>query len=129
MKIVFTFLVAFCFLLLKGQSPAFAQTLQNVEPYAAAQHLQKAAHTDYTNLDFSILQKINNADKLEDFYNIENEDDDVSTLGRFLPLVIALVYVSLTFYLFDTVKHRLPFCKHLSYIASSTYLRQRVLRI
>lgn len=128
MRIGFTFLVAFCLLFLKGQSPVFAQTLQNVEPHVALQHLQKAAHTDFANLDFSILQKLNNADRLEDLYNIEN-DDDVSMLGRFLPLVMALVYVSLTFYLFDTVKHRLPFCRHLSEAASSTYLRQRVLRI
>ncbi|KQC01800.1 hypothetical protein [Pedobacter sp. Hv1] len=129
MKTVFTLLIVFCFFLLRGSNEAHAQTLQNVEPYTALQHLQKESHSDFANFDSSILQKINNTDRLEDLYTIETEDDDVVTFGKSLPFVAILVYISLTFCFFNEVKHRLPFCKHLSDLASRTYLLQRVLRI
>lgn len=129
MKTIFALLTVFCLLLLRGSNPLHAQTLQNVEPYVATQHLQKTTTSDFSNLDFSILQKINNTDKIENMYGIETEDDDISAFEKYLPLVAILVYISLGFCLFDAVKHRLPFCKHLSDTASNAYLRQRVLRI
>lgn len=133
MKAAFVLFISLCFLLLKGHD-GIAAASNHSSSHASVQRLEKgrSLRLGETNLGVAEIRHNSLTEKKEDFIGVEDEDEE-PLIGR-KPMLQAKYFIILTwasglFFCCNYFKNRLPFCKHLSYTSSYTYLLQRVLRL
>lgn len=133
MRAIFVFVLFFCFLMLTGKSQGYASN-PNQNALRSSTHLNQTSQIflSHTNHSTQVVQNNGLKEKKEEFISVENEDEDLVFTKKYVLLVnyfIAIACASLLSYFFNFLKNRLPFCWHLSYTSSNTYLLQRVLRL
>ncbi|WP_158829225.1 hypothetical protein [Mucilaginibacter lacusdianchii] len=134
MKAAYLFFIALCFLLLRGDSYAYARAHHNALCYSPAQHTDKQNQIKAAvkNQDGTVVTSASSKEVNDYLISVEDDDENTVFARKFmLPakyfIILSYILVLSTFYTY--VKKRLPFCIHLSYIDSCKYLVQRSLRI
>jgi len=128
------FMLSLFFLFLGGYTSTFASVHHDKISDSIVQHGTKVQQAKIGNLnsDRFIVKNSHLNEKKEDFFSIEDEDEDVVFSGTDLLLhkyFITLSYASTSTYSNNYFNVRLPFCRHLSYTSSFKYILQRVLRL
>lgn len=134
MRIVFLFLISFCFLSFGDCNCVYAGTPHNKTHYLPAQNIEKTQQVNFapSNLDYTIIKNVDLTDEQDYLNDLEDEDENLVSASRYILLARVFLTFSCTFilsFLYSSAKGRLPFCGHLSYISSYKYIIQRSLRI
>lgn len=136
MKLVITFLLFLCALLLTGRSNPYGNTNQNSVSLSSVQLgkiINQSNPGHIKNAQTGISKTTTSNDKSEGVNATETEDEDELISPRKL-LEITNYFVSFFHsQAFDQYNSRfqtgLPFCKHFSYTSSDIYIVQRVIRV
>lgn len=133
MRAVFVFFLFVSLLLLSSYDDVHAGDNPGRTCYITT-HVEKAQSSKfgYGNPALSEIKNTSLSEKKEDLISIEDEDEDMAVARKNVWLTryfITPAYTSVSAHFNDSVKNRLPFCRHFSYTSSYIYILQRVLRI
>jgi len=134
MKPAVIFFLAFFFLFLKDGGGVFAGEIQHTVSQSANQrgNTYHPAVSNHLTRGLPEVRQGRTVDWKENIISLEEESEELISAPKFELLVkyiFTLAYASVLLLLCHSVKNRLPFCKHFSYISSSIYILQRVLRL
>lgn len=134
MRAAVLFFLSLCFLLLIGADYGNSGTHHSRIDYLPAQNSKATQNAKFSNTsqDFSITKSINLSEEKVYLINVEDEDEDLVSVRKYVLLVkyfVTLASISLLIYFYNYFKNRLPFCHHLSYILADKHILQRALRI
>jgi len=130
----FRFMLSVLLFLLGGISNVFAVSHHTKTPVASSQHAEKirSPRVGDGNLCNPAVEINRFSEKKNDFLSIEDDDEEVNFTRKYVLIerdVIVVPHLTLPTYPDTDFIIPLPFCWHLSYTASNTYLLQRVLRL
>ena len=130
----FRFMLSVLLFLLGGINSAFAVSHHTKTPVSSSQHVEKirSPRVGDGNLCNPAVEINRFSEKKNDFISIEDDDEEVNFTRKYVLLerdVIVVPQDILPLYPNTYFITPLPFCWHLSYTASNTYLLQRVLRL
>ncbi len=124
MRLFIAFFLSLCFFLLKGESNARAESLRDQVWHLTS---SKPAKTPQTNIKSSRPHET----VKEYFFNIEDEDEDISFLRKNVIVAHYFIVIGYGFifsYFLSCLK-RLSFGRYLPHTSSFKYITLRVLRI
>lgn len=136
MRLVITFFLSLCFLLIRGYDHLYARAYNNPTCYSPA---KLSAGSELGGLDNekdkqTVIHKATSSDSETEAINARETEDDEE-------LIAPRKYVEITNYFITFLqahlagdgscylKSRLPICEHFSYTSSDKYIVQRVIRV
>jgi hypothetical protein len=132
----FRFMLSVFIFLLGGVNSVFAVNhhIKTKAPCTSSQHVEKirSPRVGDGNLCNPAIEINRFSEKKNDFLSIEDDDEELSFSRKYVLLekdVLTISYTPVPDYRDSNFTIPLPFCGHLSYTASNTYLLQRVLRL
>lgn len=136
MRLVITFFLSLCFLLLRGGDHLYAHTSQNHSRYSPAELPKRSEQSGLGTVKNtqSAIRKADQSGAQDEAISATETEDDEEWISprKYVQITnyfINFFYAHLTGLAHRGLNNRFPFCKHFSYTSSDIYIVQRVIRV